>query len=320
MKPVRAIALTAYLLGVTPALAETTFPTPEAAVDALVAAVAAREPARFDALFGPDYRAFSAGQQADPTLARFRLDRFERALKEFRSLSAEGEDHYTLVVGALGWPFAVPIVRTAGGWQFDGTAGVEELRNRLVGANELNAIATLDAYVAAQHEYALADHDGDGVIEYAERVRSTPGKRDGLHWETDEDDAGAEASPLAALKALADAVLGERDDDAPFLGYRFRVLYGQGPSARAGAYDYRINGHMVAGFAMIAWPADYGDTGVMTLLVNRDGVIYERDLGEHTATIAASIERFDPGEGWLAVDDETHVDEPRAGVDGVDVP
>jgi hypothetical protein len=287
-----------------PAAGEADFPTPEAAVDALKAAVAERDPARFDALFGPDYREFAAGQAADPALATVRMERLQFAMQQFVNLDRESEDRYSLVIGAMGWPFPIPIVRTDGGWHFDGAAGVEELRNRLVGANELNAIALLDAYAGAQETYGLEDYDGDGVIEYAQRVASGPGTRDGLYWETDPEDADEVESPLAALKAFADAVLGERAEGAPLLGYHFRVLYRQGPSAKAGAYDYVVNGHMVGGFAMIAWPAAYGDTGVMSFIVNRDGVIYERDLGEETAQRAAAIDSFDPDEGWSAVDDQ----------------
>jgi hypothetical protein len=285
------------------AAAEVSFPTPEAAVDALVAAVAARDQSRFDDLLGPTYREFSSGQQSDPALARARMDRFEFALKQFRSLHAERENRYDLIIGASGWPFPAPIVRDRDGWHFDGAAGVEELRNRIVGANELNAIAALDAYRVAQNAYALEDYDGDGIVEYAQHVASSPGARDGLYWAVDEEDPDAEESPLGPLIDMVNAVLGERPEGAPFLGYRFRVLYGQGAHAKAGAYEYRVNGHMVGGFAMIAWPASYGDTGVMTFIVNRDGVVYQRDLGEDTATEVDAITTFDPDANWTAVDD-----------------
>jgi len=177
------------------------------------------------------------------------------------------------------------------------------MRNRVIGANELNAIAVLDTIAAAQREYQLADYDGDRVHEYAARVLSTPGQRDGLYWEPSADDP-FETAPLDLLKTVADAVLGERPEGSPFLGYYFRMLYAQGPNAPAGAYEYRINGHMVGGFAVIAWPAQYGETGVMTLIVNQDHVIYERDLGEGTAATVGSISTFDPGEGWIPVIDE----------------
>lgn len=296
--------LTVLLAAGLPAFAETQFPTPEAAVEALVKAVAARDQAQLADLFGPDYQEFSSGQQSDPALAHARMDRFEAALKQFRSLDRESDDRYSLVVGAMGWPFPIPIIRAGDRWQFDGKEGVEELRNRVIGANELNAIAVLDAYVAAQRAYSFDDFDGDGVVEYAQRVTSTPGQRDGLYWEIEEDDPEAVESPLGPLRELGDAVLGEREVGAPLLGYNFRVLSAQGPNAKAGAYDYRINGHMVGGFAMIAWPANYGETGIMSFIVNQDGVIYQHDFGEETAAAADTVTKFDPGEGWAEVDDD----------------
>lgn len=285
------------------AFAQQTFRTPEAAVDALVQATEAHDLARLDALFGPDYAAFRRSQQVDPALADLRFRDFTTRIEEFRSLAAQGPDRYTLYVGADGWPFSVPIVRSGRAWVFDGAAGAEEMRNRVIGANELNAIAVLDTIAAAQREYALTDHDGDGVLEYAPRVLSTAGQRDGLYWEPTADDP-LELAPLDLLKTVADAVLGERADGSPFLGYYFRMLYAQGANAPAGAYEYRINGHMVAGFALIAWPAQYGETGFMTFIVNQDHVIYERDLGDGTAAAVGSISAFDPAEGWMPVVDE----------------
>jgi len=304
MKTHRWIIAATMLVAVGPANAETTFPTPQAAVDALVQAIAAHDRARFLELFGEDYQSFSEGQQSDPALAKLRVERFERGLAEFKSLEQETPDRYSLVVGAVGWPFPIPIVRVGDLWQFDGKAGVEELRNRLVGANELNAIAVMDAYAEAQRKYALDDHDGDGVLEYAQRVGSTPGTHDGLYWPVDGDDPDAEISPLGPLKELADAVFGgDVHKGDPFLGYRFRILNAQGSHGKAGAYDYRVHGHMVGGFAMVAWPANYGDTGVMTFVVNRDGVIYQRDLGETTEKDVEKIKKFDPDDRWSPVDD-----------------
>jgi hypothetical protein len=285
------------------AFAQQTFRTPEAAVDALAQAAEAHDVARLDAMFGPEYAAFRRGQQIDPALAQLRFEDFTSRLEEFRSLAAQGPDRYTLYVGSDGWPFSMPIVRSGRTWRFDGAAGVEEMRNRVIGANELNAIAILDTIAVAEREYSLADHDGDGVLEFAPRVLSTPGQRDGLYWEPSADDP-FEIAPLDLLKTVADAVLGERAAGAPFLGYYFRMLYAQGSNAPAGAYEYRINGHMVAGFALVAWPAQYGETGFKTFIVNQDHVIYERDLGEGTAAAVGAISMFDPGEGWAAVVDE----------------
>jgi len=302
---IKNIVLAMLLAASAQALAQQEFATPQAAFDALTEAAQANNHARLDELFGPEYGSFRQAQQADAALAGLRFRQFTARLREFHSLVREGDDRYGLFVGADAWPFPIPIVRAGRTWHFDGAAGVEEMRNRIVGANELNAIAVLDVIAAAQREYALADHDGDGVLEYVARVLSTPGQQDGLVWEVDAGDPSAVLpGPLDLLKTVSDAVLGERDAGTPFLGYYFRMLYSQGPNAPAGAYEYRVNGHMVGGFALIAWPAQYGETGVMTFMLNQDHVIYERDLGAGTAATVGSISSFDPGEGWTPVDDE----------------
>jgi hypothetical protein len=302
----------ALLLAAPLAQAEEKFATPEAAADALVKAFEAKDQPRLDRLLGPDYRAFHEGQMADAALAASRRDRFVAAYREFHRWAPAGDDKRVLYVGAEGWPVPIPLVRKGGRWAFDGRAGVEELRNRIVGENELNAIAALDYYGAAQRAYSADDHDGDGALEYAQRFTSGAGKRDGLHWEDDADDPEGLESPLGPLLALAELAMGERGSGAPFLGYRFRILTAQGPAGKAGAYDYVVNGHMVAGYAAVAWPADYGDTGVMTFMVNQDGVVYEHDLGEKTADAVAAITRFDPGDGWVAVDDDNLLGESTA--------
>jgi hypothetical protein len=285
-------------------------PTRESALDALVQAVDNQDRKALEEIFGPEFEAFQQGQQGEPGLQDLRSRRFIAALREFHSFVSHGDGRYTLVVGSMAWPFPIPLVHAQGSWQFDGAAGIEELRNRIVGANELNAIALLDIYAAAQQQYSQADHDGDGVLEFAQQVVSTAGTRDGLYWEADTGNSMEQASPLDLLKNLSDALMGEREPGDSFLGYHFRILYGQGPHAKAGAYDYLINGHLLGGYAMLAWPADYGETGVMSFMVNQDRVIYQADLGEETAEIAAGISRFDPGPGWLAVPDEPHGELP----------
>ncbi len=300
-----------------PALAQEKFRTPEAAVDALTKAAASADRTKIRHLLGPEYTEFGEGQQeADPALAKSRGQAFAAAMKEFHALSVDSDDRRTLIVGSQGWPFPLPLVRSSGSWMFDGKAGVEELRNRIIGANELNAISVLDYYVSAQRQYAEDDMDGDGAVEYAQKFTSSQGKHDGLYWEDAEDDPNGMKSPLGPLIALAEATVGEqRKGGEPFLGYRYRILTGQGASAKAGAYDYVINGHMVAGFGAVAWPSGYGDTGVMSFVVNQDGVIYQRDLGEDTESAAAKITKFDPGEGWAAVDDDNVLGEGTAAAD-----
>jgi len=285
------------------AFAEQQFPSREAAVEAMVTALDNQDQQALKEMFGSEYEAFQQGQESEPALQNLRSSRFLAALREFHSFISLGDDRYTLVVGSMAWPFPIPIVYAEGSWQFDGTAGVEELRNRIVGANELNAIALLDVFAAAQQQYSQADHDGDGVLEYAQRVMSTPGARDGLYWEAGTENGMDSSSPLDLLKKLSDALMGEREQSEPFLGYYFRILYAQGENAKAGAYDYLINGHLLGGYAMLAWPAEYGETGVMSFIVNQDRVIYQSDLGDGTKDVVKAITRFDPGPGWIAVPD-----------------
>jgi hypothetical protein len=292
------------LLLALPATAQEKFRTPEAAVAALDAAMKAKDGGKkLDRLFGPEFTKFHQSQSEDRAQMQARFARFDESYTEFRSISGTG-DQRTLSIGADGYPFPFPLVKRGNRWAFDGKAGVDEMRNRYVGANEINAVSVLDIIAAAQLEYLRDDHDGDGVIEYADRIVSTPGSRDGLYWATDPDDPEAENSPLALLAALAELMMGKRGAGEPFLGYHYHALAGQGAAAAGGAWDYAINGHPVAGFGAIAWPAVYGDTGVMTFVINQDGVIYEADLGPDTEAKAAAITRFDPGSGWVAVDDE----------------
>jgi hypothetical protein len=175
---------------------------------------------------------------------------------------------------------------------------MREVVDRRIGSNELDAIEICRGYVEAQKEYAEQDHNGDGVLEYAKRVISTPGKRDGLVWKNAD---GTLDGPVSA--AIAQAIAeGYKDKRAPYHGYRFRVLTKQGSHARLGKLDYVVQGKMIGGFALLAWPAAYRSSGVKTFIVNNDGVVYEKDLGPDTATIAGAMDRFDPGEGWKAVE------------------
>jgi hypothetical protein len=298
------IALGLGLLLAMPAAAQQKFRTPEAAVAALDAAMKAGDDGKqLDRLLGPEFTKFHASQTEDRAQARARFVRFDKNYGEYRGLSGEG-DRRTLIVGAEGFVFPFPLVKRGGRWAFDGEAGVEELRNRYVGANEINAVSVLDIIVAAQLEYFVDDRDGDGVVEYATRIVSTPGQRDGLYWAADPDDPDAVESPLQPLADLAEVIMGKRGADEPFLGYHYHLLGSQDAAAKGGAWDYAINGHQVAGFAAIAWPAVYGDTGVKTFIINQDGVIYETDLGPDTEAKAAAITRFDPGTGWVEVRDE----------------
>jgi hypothetical protein len=207
-----------------------------------------------------------------------------------------------LVIGNEGWPFAVPLVKEANGWRFDTAAGKEEVLARRIGRNELTAIRVAAAYVAAQRRYASSGHDGNRPGLYARTFRSDPGKQNGLYWVAA---PGAPRSPLGELLSTAAVERGAAAparSASPFYGYHFRILTAQGKAAPGGAMDYLVGGEMSRGFALIAWPAQYDVTGIMTFVVSSDGIVYQRDLGRDTVALARRITRYDPGESWSAVD------------------
>jgi hypothetical protein len=214
-------------------------------------------------------------------------------------LEKETDKKVTLVVGTHDWPFPVPIVKKGETWVFDTMAGKEELLNRRIGRNELNTIKVCLAYVDAQREYALKDRDGDGLLEYAQKFRSTAGKKDGLYWQAKE---GEEQSPLGdlAARAVKEGYTSKKpgDNPVPYHGYFYKILKAQGKNAPGGAYDYVVKGSMIGGFALVAYPAEYGNSGVMTFIVNHDAVVYEKDLGKDTAKIASTMTKYDPDKSW----------------------
>jgi hypothetical protein len=269
------------------------FAQPDAALQAFIGALGTGDPARLGGLFGPEHMDEILGD--DPVAARADMAKVYADAERAAALRPAGADRMVVVVGREAWPFPVPLVRDADGWRFDAAAGAEEIADRRIGRNELAAIEVMRAYVDAQREYASEDHGGDGVLEYAQRIASTGDKRDGLYWPTAEGEA---PSPFGPFVAEAGGYLEGRQAGAPYHGYYFRVLTGQGPNAPGGAYGYVINGHMVAGFAMLAWPATYDDTGVMSFLVGPNGVVLEADLGPDTAERARAITTYDPGPSW----------------------
>lgn len=224
--------------------------------------------------------------------------RFVRSYAEAHSLDTSADGFAVLEVGEDKWPFPFPIVQRDGRWSFDSKAGAEEVLNRRVGANELATIQSSLAFVDAQREYYVRNPEGDGLLHYAQKLISTEGRKDGLYWPTA---PGEVPSPLGAefARARSEGYFKERDAKAmPFHGYVYRLLTSQGPNAPGGAYDYMVRDKMLGGFALIASPAEYGRSGVMTFLVNHDGVVLSKDLGEDTAKAALSIESFDPDQSW----------------------
>ena len=301
------LVLTALLLvlpGRLPAADEERFSSPQAAVDALRAAVEARDTNALHAIFGPAGHALVSGDVVEAAEER---ELFMSRVKEKINLVATSDSKQELQLGADGWPFPIPLVKQDGQWLFDIEAGKEEILNRRIGANELGAIQVCRAYVQAQREYASEDRNADEVFEYAQHLRSSPGAHDGLYWSTR---TGDELSPLGPLVAQAHGE-GYRkqtkiltDEQSPYHGYYFKILTQQGKHAPGGKYSYIINGHMIAGFALVAWPAEWGNTGVMTFIVNQRGKVYQKNLGSKTEALARAMTAYDPDPSWTAVNDE----------------
>jgi len=278
-----------------------TFASPEEAVKAMVNAMKAVDKAESSAIFGPGSESIiSSGDDVKDKAER---ERFLQKYEEKNSLEKRGDDEAILEVGKEDWPFPIPIRRKGSAWAFDTKAGKEEFLNRRIGRNELNTIDVLEAYVDAQREYAGKDWDGDGVYPYAQKFASTPGKRDGLFWEVKE---GEEASPLGPLSARAAQEGYTRktnsEKPSPYNGYYFRILKAQGKHAPGGAYDYVVKGNMILGFGLVAYPARYGSSGIMTFIVNQEGVVYQKNLGKGTAKAASGMKRYDPDPTWTKVE------------------
>lgn len=276
------------------ALAQQSFSTPEDAAAALAAAVKSGPRNILKVLGGAADDIVSSGDEvADDDIRRRFLSMYDAR----HAVKVEGNKKATLVLGPDDFPFPIPLVNTKTGWEFDTAAGRTEVLYRRIGRNELDAIQTCLAFVDAQNEYADKDR-GDGAGVYAQRIASTAGKKDGLFWRDD-----ADPSPLGALAAQASAEgykAGEQP--SPYHGYYFRILKGQGSDAPGGALNYVVKGKMIGGFALIAWPAEYGNSGVMTFLVNHAGTVYQKDLGKRTEFIAQRTTLFDPDQTWKKVD------------------
>jgi hypothetical protein len=275
------------------------FATPDDAVKALLAATQAHDKPALREIFGPESQDLVSGDKVEDANEHAA---FAKALSQMCRLSHEGDDKIVLNVGAQDWPFPIPLVKKDGQWFFDTAAGKEEIINRRVGENELTAIGVCRTYVTAQREYASKGRDASGVLKYAQKLKSTPGQKDGLFWEVS---AGEEPSPFGPLVASARAEgYGPRPEGEaprPFNGYLFKILTAQGPHAPGGQYNYVINGNMIAGFALVAHPDRWGDSGVMTFIVNQQGKVYQRNLGPDTAAKVAAMTEFDPDDGWTVV-------------------
>ena len=275
------------------------FASPEDAVAALGLATATADTNALRDVLGPGAADL---QNPDRIQSTNELETFSTALTKARHLVPISNTRVILEVGDDLWPFPVPIVKKDGSWFFDTAAGKDELLSRRVGKNELATLPVMRAYVDAQREYASSDHDGDRVLKFAQRLVSSPGKQDGLYWPTDSD---GEESPLGPLVAFAapegySPELHAEDETkrGPFHGYYFKILTSQGKHAPGGKYNYVINGNMIGGFAMVAWPAEYGTSGIMTFIVNQEGRVYQKDLGPKTSSLAVKMKVYDPDPSW----------------------
>jgi Protein of unknown function (DUF2950) len=245
-------------------------------------------------------------RSGDPVADRAGRERFVTAYDQAHRIEYDGPDKAILFVGSEDWPMPIPIVRSDGEWRFDTKAGGQEILDRRVGRNELNVIEVCRAYVQAQREYAQLQPSAKSVREYAQHFMSRPGMHDGLYWPVAANEKESPLGPLVAEASAAGYVAESAPHKPrPYFGYYYKILTRQGPHARGGARDYlSVGGHMTGGFALLAYPAVYGDSGIMTFIVNQNGIVFERNFGPHTAAIARTIKQYDPDPSWRAVSDQ----------------
>ena len=273
------------------------YASPQEALDAMVAALEAHDRSAVLTVFGPE--AEDLLSTGDPAEDQRRREALLAAYGEGYRFAPRAEGGVEILLGADGWPFPIPLVRDGAVWQFDIAAGREEVADREIGLNELDVIDLMQAYVDLQAEYRLVDHDGDGVMEFAAAIISSEGARDGLYWDGEDSPIGI-GMARASADGFNDGVADHAPD--PYRGYYFRILDAQGPAAPGGALTYQVNGHMLAGHALIGFPAVYGETGVNTFLVAENGIVFQADLGPDTVELADAIDSFEPGPDWQPVD------------------
>ena len=293
-----AAALVAAAATLLPAAGERTFSSPQEAAQALIDAADKNDTEALLKLFGPEGKTIVvSGDAAEDKDGRAE---FARLAHQSMHIDQPYAGRAIIEIGPDKWPFPVPLVLTGGKWIFDSGAGKIEVLARRVGRNEINAIDVCRGYVEAQMEYAARDRDADGILEYAQKILSAPGKKDGLYWEGESETLVPKSFADAAAVMLA----AEGKKPQPYHGYFFHILKAQGPAAEGGPMDYVVKGEMIGGFALVAWPAEYGVSGVNTLIVNQSGMVYEKDLGASTAALARQMTRFNPDKGWQKVTGE----------------
>jgi hypothetical protein len=277
-----------------------TFNTPGEAVNAVILATKNNNDKELLAIFGSASKDIL--YSGDAVMDEQRREKFLKAYDEKNSLVAEDEN-MILVIGANDWPYPIPLVKKDNGWFFDTEKGKDEILSRRIGKDELSAVQVCLSIVDAQREYAIKNNNGRGVHEYAQKFISDEGKKNGLYWLAEE---GEEPSPLgpAVAKARDEGYKARKPGEGPtpFHGYFYRILEAQGKNAPGGAYEYIVSGRMIGGFAVVAYPDKYGDSGVMTFIVNHDGIVYQKDLGENTGSIAKTMAEYDPDESWKKIE------------------
>jgi len=277
-----------------PQASQRTFATPQEAAHAVVEAAENNDTSALLKIFGPDGRTIVVS--GDATEDKNGRVQFARMAEEKLQIRQDAPDRATIVAGSDEWPFPVPLVEKNGQWHFDSARGKVEVLARRIGRNEMNAIEVCRGYVEAQMEYAAHDRDADGNLEYAQKIMSSTGKKDGLYWEGE-----AESLVPKSFAEAAAAMFAEGKKPVPYHGYYFHILKAQGPDADGGAVDYVVKGEMIGGFALIAYPAEYGVSGVRSFIVNHKAVVHEKDLGPATATTARQMTRYNPDKTWKAV-------------------
>lgn len=278
------------------------FQTPEEAAAALADAAKAKDIAAIEAIFGPSAKDLI--ESGDEAVRGQKLDEFNQAYAERHRIDKKDDKHMVLVVGSNDWPLSIPLAKQGNQWFFDTAAGREEILNRRIGENELTAVSVCRAYVEAQTEYAGIDTDGSRTAQFARKVVSTAGKKDGLFWPVKEGEKPSPLGPFIA-QASSEGYVDNPDRLDPYHGYLFRIITAQGPAARGGKKSYIEKGKMTGGFALIAYPASWGKSGIMTFIVNQDADVYQKNLGPYTKRVAGGIVQYSPDKSWKLVEEDT---------------
>jgi hypothetical protein len=284
-----------------PAITEQLFASPDDAVKALQAAAESNDQAALQTIFGPEFSGLLTGDKVQDAN---NAQRFAAAMAQSCNLVKDGDDTITLEVGTNNWPYPIPLVKADGQWHFDTAAGKEEIINRHIGKDELCAIGVCRTYVVAQRQYAIANPEAGGVVSYAQQFKSTPGKKDGLYWPVAEGEAASPFGPLVAEAHAEGYVRHPSAGQHPFHGYYFKILTRQGEAAPGGKMDYMSHGSLTGGFALVAYPEHWDQSGIMTFIVGQDGKVFQQNLGEKTSRIAGTMKEYNPDDDWTLVSDE----------------